>query len=391
MMRFILVALCATTFLAAPHPSFAASFEVAGWIPYWAADAGMQEASAHFSTLTTIYPFSYSVTRSGAVKDVANMQGDAWKRFTRQAKVAGIAVIPTVMWSDTENIHSVLSDPSKRAEHIQSIISMVEEGKYSGVDIDYEGKVAKTRPHFSSFLRELKVALRGAILSCTIEPRTPPESLYITVPDTLEYANDYDEINRYCDRVNIMTYDQQRADRALNEVNSGAPYYPVADTAWVSKVLDVTLASIAKDKVLVGIPTYGRELAITVSPNWFQTYKQLSAVSHGYAVDTAQTYGVKPYRNSAGELSYSYIPTSVSKKLLSDRPLSERRAGGDEVALQALAYANTSGKPITIRTVWWSDGAAIKDKVTLARARGVRGVAIFKLDGKADPLLWNAF
>jgi hypothetical protein len=41
------------------------------------------------------------------------------------------------------------------------------------------------------------------------------------------------------------------------------------------------------------------------------------------------------------------------------------------------------------RYLVWSDAQAIKDKVDLAKRLGVRGVAIFKIDGGEDPGLWN--
>ena len=62
------------------------------------------------------------------------------------------------------------------------------------------------------FLKELKAELGNKILSCAIEARTPLNSLYRTIPLTINYVNDYAVIGRYCDSVKIMTYDQQRAD-----------------------------------------------------------------------------------------------------------------------------------------------------------------------------------
>ncbi len=369
----------------------AAGFEVSGWIPYWAASDGIRDAAKHLDILTSVYPFSFSVNTNGSLKDLADMGKGAWKRFVRQAKIAGVEVIPTVMWSNTERIHEVLSDKKLRASHIEAIVKMVDKGGYDGVDIDYEGKKASTRPHYSVFLKELKAALGGKILSCTIEARTPPDSLYTSIPKNLEYANDYAEINTYCDRVNIMAYDQQRADLKLNSARAGGPYYPNADLAWVKKVMTLTSKTIDKDKLLVGVPTYGRELEVTVSPNWFQSYKQLWSVSDEYARDTADKYDVTPVRNAAGELSYSYVPTKSGAKLLSSVSLSPKDSKGDEIAARALAYANKTGKTTTVHTVWWSDAQAVVDKVALAREMGLRGVALFKIDGNEDKDLWDAF
>ncbi len=369
----------------------AAGFEVSGWIPYWAASDGIRDAAKHLDILTSVYPFSFSVNTNGSLKDLADMGKGAWKRFVRQAKIAGVEVIPTVMWSNTERIHEVLSDKKLRASHIEAIVKMVDKGGYDGVDIDYEGKKASTRPHYSAFLKELKAALGGKILSCTIEARTPPDSLYTSIPKNLEYANDYAEINTYCDRVNIMAYDQQRADLKLNSARAGGPYYPNADLAWVKKVMALTSKTIDKDKLLVGVPTYGRELEVTVSPNWFQSYKQLWSVSDEYARDTADKYDVTPVRNAAGELSYSYVPTKSGAKLLSSVSLSPKDSKGDEIAARALAYANKTGKTTTVHTVWWSDAQAVADKVALAREMGLRGVALFKIDGNEDKDLWDAF
>ncbi len=376
---------------AAPAGARAASLEISGWIPYWAVSAGVREATKHLDELSVVHPFSYSVSADGKVKDLADMSKSTWQRFIRAAHAADVEIVPTVMWSDTANIHKILSDEKLRAAHVKSITDMVKKGKYDGVDIDYEGKLAKTRPYFSLFLKELDAALGSSMLSCTIEARTPPESLYTTIPATLEYANDYTAINKYCDRVTLMTYDQQRADLKLNNARAGAPYYPVADPDWVKKVVNLTAASIDKSKLVIGVATYGREVAVTVSPNWFQAYSQISSVSDDYARDTADTYDADLFRNGAGELSYSYAPDKATQKLLASVSLPKSTKPRDENAARALAYADKTGKTVTIRTVWWSDADAIEDKVDLARSLGVKGIAIFKIDGNADKDLWDAF
>jgi spore germination protein YaaH len=376
--------------LVVPSGASAASFEVSGWIPYWAPSAGPRDAREHLEVLTAVMPFAYSVKSDGTLTDLAKMNKSAWRRLRADADEEGVRVTPTVMWSDTNAIHAILSDPKKRKAHIKEIVEMVEDGDYDGVDIDYEGKKAATRPYFSAFLEELDDELDGAFLSCTIEARTPPDSLYRTVPATIDYANDLKEIGKYCDRVNLMTYDQQRADLKLNDAAKGAPYYPVADPAWVKKVVNLMDNDIPKDKIVLGVASYGREVGLTVSPNWFQGYSSIRAVNPEAAEKTAKKYKVKPSENKAGEQSVTYLPKGTLK--VSDFPKAPSgTSSGDEVAQRALAYANKTGKTVVVNLVWWSDAKAVEDKVELARELGLRGVALFKIDGEEDEDIWELF
>ena len=58
-------------------------------------------------------------------------------------------------------------------------------------------------------------------------------------------------------------------------------------------------------------------------------------------------------------------------------------------AAGALALAKSKGKQSPVQLVWWSDAEAIKSKVALARELGLKGVAVFKLDGGQDPNFWS--
>jgi spore germination protein len=357
------------------------ALEVSGWIPYWRVTEGTRDARKQLDTIDILHPFAFSVQPDGKIKDLAGLSKYSWTRLFREARANGTLVIPTIMWSDTNAIHEILSDPKTRTTHVKRIVNLVKNGRYDGIDIDYEGKKADTKDVYSTFLGELSVALGDKVLSCTIEARTPPESLYPAgkIPDPLQYANDYVKINEYCDRVNVMAYDQQRADLALNNARIGAPYYPVSDIDWVRKVMTLALKDISADKLVLSVPTYGRGLEVTVAPDWYKAYKQLWSVSEEYAFDTAEEYGVTPARNSAGELSFSYVPEgSAFEGLFTD-------------AATALAYANSTGKTVTVNFVSWSDAEAVAQKVALARELGLRGIAIFKIDGGEDPAIWELF
>jgi spore germination protein YaaH len=266
---------------------------------------------------------------------------------------------------------------------------MVEKGKFDGVDIDYESKESETINYFSLFLKELKAELGNKKLTCAIEARTPPESLYREVPAVINYANDYKEIAKHCDRVELMTYDQQRADLLLNKSKNGAPYIPLSDADWVRKVIEFALKDIPKEKLMVGIPTYGHHWAVTVAPDWYRDYKKIGALNVPDILDVAKEYKVTPTRNKGGEMSFTYLPKSSKVKLSSALKIPKDTPKGNIVAARALAYANKTGKEVTFNIAWYSDAEAMKQKIDLAKEYDLRGVAFFKFDGEEDKKVWN--
>ena len=365
--------------------------EVAGWIPYWRDTQGIKDATKHLNVIDVVHPFAYTVTTKGELRDQAGLEKKDWKKFRKTAEKKDIALIPTVMWSDGASIHSVLSNDALRTTHIKGIIDMVEEGDYAGVDIDYESKEAETITYFSLFLKELKEDLGKKMLTCAIEARTPPDSLYKEVPAVLTYANDYKEIAKYCDRVELMTYDQQRADLKLNAEKAGQPYMPLSDIDWVRKVVLLALKDIPKEKILVGIATYGHHYKVTVSPDWYKNYQKIGALNVPDILDIAKEYKVKPSQNRAGAMSFTYIPKSSELKLSSSLKIPKDTPNGNLVSARALAYANKTGKTVDFNMAWYSDAGAMKQKIDLAKELDLRGVAFFKFDGEEDKKVWNYF
>ena len=344
-------------------------FEISGWIPYWRTATGTADALVHFATFTEINPFVYTVTDNGRLNDAGSILTDAsWVQLKQTAKQNNVRFIPTIMWSDRDAIDAVLKDPGKRAAHVQTIAQEVYAYNLDGVDIDYEGKLAKTRPYFSAFLQELYNAIGfNKWVMCTIEARTPLDSRYETpedIPPDIEYSNDFVEINKYCDRVRLMTYDQDRADVKLNALNAD-PYVPIADPKWVEKVLNLAAVDISKAKLSVGVPTYGYEhdMFPAVDGSGKTDYAQLWSFNPGYGPEIAGKVGATPSRSAAGELMFSF-PASKSPE--PSIPL-----------------------PNATRVLTWSDAEAIRQKAELAKTFGARGVSIFKIDGGQDPGLFD--
>jgi spore germination protein YaaH len=364
--------------------------EVSGWIPYWKASEGVSDATDHLDELDIIHPFSFSVQDDGTIKDLANMESRKWRRFIREARSEGVEVIPTVMWSNGGAMQEILSDDNLREEHIQNVIDIVKDGNFDGVDIDYEAKRAETKDFYSIFLKELGDELDDKTLTCTVEARTPLDSLYAEIPSVVEYANDYKEIGRYCDIVEIMAYDQGRADIKLNKENIGKPYAPVSDVKWVEKVVQLsTEQGLPKEKIMLAAPTYGYEYTLDVMPQQFAGYKRQWSLNPKYGVDTAEQYDLSPERSGAGELSFSYFPESSPYKIIDTLSDLDDVSSANQAAAKALLFANVSGWTIPVNYVTWSDAGAIKQKFDLAEKYNLRGVSLFKIDAGEDQDIWD--
>ena len=359
--------------------------EISGWIPYWRMATGTVDALIHLDTFKEINPFGYTVKQNGELFDAMHVDSAYWQVLMYAARAKKIRVIPTVMWSNTEAIHTVLKSKKLRAAHIKQIVKAVNDNKFDGIDIDYEGKKAETKIYFSAFLRDLYKAMGKKWVMCTIESRTPLDSRFDTIPKNIEFANDYVAINQYCDRVRIMAYDQQSIDLRLNDAEPDA-YAPVADPRWVEKVITLAAKTISKKKLVIGVPTYGYEYEVTPLTEGFR-YDLLWAFNQKYAFDLAGQIGISPERNSAGELSFKYMAASPA-------PAGKDTPQSNNLAFAAAAFSSSaSSTPVStttpFRLMWWSDAAAIKDKIDLARKLGVRGIAIFKIDGGEDPAMWD--
>jgi spore germination protein len=381
-------------------PASTGKLEVGGWVPYWRQASGTADVAAHLSQMTEVSPFTMTMTSDGDLNDAGDMYGELWTTFIAQAKAAHVRVIPTVMWGNGDTEHAILSDASKRVALEDQIADFVISNGYDGIDIDFEAKHAETKDYFSTFLKGLYSRMGSKWVYCSIEARMPLVNRYgyngTPPPDATEFANDYTALNKYCDRVEIMTYDQGYIDAVLNNARA-APYVPVADPAWVEEVIRLASQTIDRKKILIGIPTYGYEYSVTPAGSGFQ-YDVQWAFNPGYATQLAALLNIQPVRNSADELSFIYKPgdaniSAAAAQAAVPGSVDTTTLAANTTAPITAVYSQASiagGIQPPFNILWWSDAKAIHDKVELAKQLGVRGVAVFKFDGGEDPGIWQA-
>lgn len=396
------------------------TFTYSAWIPYWARWGGTDELLAHTDLNNTLYnsnfsatdtvsrffgatssimnidkldiisPFTFEVDYTGAFLDKGKMNQDAFLDLISIAKSKKVKIYPSVLWTDGDQMESVLKDKDLQDAILSDILFYLKKYNLDGIDIDFEGKKAESKDNFSALLKLISTSLHknNKGLICTIEVRTPLEDKYYKLnPKTkssIEYSNDYSIIGKYCDNVRLMAYDQMGDDIYLNNKNKDIYYRPVADINWVERVIKNTINfGIPAKKIVLGVATYGYKFEVSTSTNITTTnlnksdkygsillnnqsiynYSRIGSMNYFYADQLAKNLNIIPTRNSGGELEFSYASSTDSSN--------------DTPGIMKTYY------------VEYSDSQAIAQKIALAKKYKLGGVSMFKIDGNNDHNIWN--
>jgi hypothetical protein len=87
---------------------------------------------AHLTTFKEVNPFGYTVRADGTLADTAKLSQEPWLSLQKAAQAKKIRYIPTLMWSDGEAIHKILSNDTSRRALAQRIADLVKEKGYDG-------------------------------------------------------------------------------------------------------------------------------------------------------------------------------------------------------------------------------------------------------------------
>ena len=171
----------------------------------------------------------------------------------------------------------------------------------------------------------------------------------------MSWANDFSALNKYCDTVQIMAYDQiLQTERASTfEMPGDLPVAPNADADWVKNVVEYSLRYISPQKLTLGIPTYGWEFKISKTNGGWR-YAEYKSLDYSQAMAEAKAAGVAPNQTTGGELNFTF-----------------QAADGEHL-------------------VTFEDAQSIGDKITLAKKFHLGGVNFFKLDGGMPPEFYQA-
>jgi len=252
------------------------------------------------------------------------------------ARAEGIALLPLLANKDFDRaiIHSVLVSPTRRARVIDQIESLLKEGGYEGVNIDFENVPPRDRALMRAFMQELYARLHPQGLEVTIDvpakQRDNPQAAW-------SGAFDYVALGKACDSLMVMAYDEHW---------STGPPGPIASVGMVRQVLKYAISSVPREKIVLGVPFYGYD--------WPEKGRA-RGVTHTQAVELAR--------------------------------LKNARVRWDEAAPSAwFRYRDGQGKP---RTVWFETRRSLEAKLAVAQEMGIASISIWRL-GDEDQAFWES-
>lgn len=150
--------------------------------------------------------------------------------------------------SDASLTHDLLSSPSKVTALMQQITTAVYDYGLDGIVMDFENVNAEDRQQLTAFVRKLSAQLHehGAILAICVSPDQGSE---------WTAAFDYKALGSSADYIILMGYDEHWAGRA----DPGS----VSSLPWLRQGLERLLASVPADQVILALPLYTRDWAVT--------------------------------------------------------------------------------------------------------------------------------
>ncbi|MBJ80297.1 MAG: hypothetical protein CMH60_03175 [Myxococcales bacterium] len=226
------------------------------YLPYWS-----HNFSVPWHKITHLAYFSLEIDANGDITDSHGWASGFGASLVEAGHAAGVKVVLCVTLFSRPDIRTLLADPVKRANAIENMVGQVVDIGGDGINIDFEmvpgaleGESPTPKENFVTFIQELKTALNAEI---------PDNHLTIATP-AVDWSGsyDFDELAEACEGLTIMGYDYHWSGSS-----STGPIAPIdAGELWGSRDLRWTVedyiqygGSENKDKLILGLPFYGRD------------------------------------------------------------------------------------------------------------------------------------
>ena len=207
-------------------------------------DAGDSTLSATLPYLTFLSPFSYRSDLSGSLTPTFHLN----TMFSAGQRTANLLTLTNLLETggfSSQIAHAILTDQTVQDAFLENTETLLRQGGWYGVNVDFEYVYQFDRESYNQFLRRLTERMHqlGYIVVTALAPKLSDDQQGL-----LYSAHDYAAHGQTVDYVVLMTYEW------------GYTYGPamaVAPVNMVRRVLDYAAQAIPAGKILMGVPNYG--------------------------------------------------------------------------------------------------------------------------------------
>lgn len=274
--------------------------------------------------LSYFTPFTYGLSVTG---NLLPLEDAELLRITSEYATHPLLHLSTLTEQgnfSNERASLIFNDPTRQEQLIDEILATVQEKGFAGVDVDFEFIYPEERYDYITFLQNLRLRLNplGYPLLSALAPKTSD-----TQRGVLYEGHDYAGIGAAANAVLLMTYEWGY---------TFGPPLAVAPIQNVRRVVDYALTRISRQKILLGIPTYGYDWTLPYEPG----NPGAPSISPVEAVNLARQYGAEIQFDESAKSPY-------------------------------FRYTDNAGN---LHEVWFEDARSIQAKLDLAREYDLLGI-----------------
>jgi spore germination protein YaaH len=291
--------------------------------------------------MTVVAPQSVWVDGEGFV------HGEVPSPILETARRAKVAVMPLVVnpGFDRRVASALLRSVRAQQRAVTYLAYLAKRDDLVGWQLDLEYIDPADKSYYTQFVQRAAARLHreGKLLSIAVVPRF--SDVYPDADPSQEFHSgewgapyDFRALGRVVDFMTLMTYDHHA---------SNTPPGPVAGYDWVKAALEYATRRVPCQKILLGIPFYGRE--------WIQSGDLTSART----------------------LTFADAQSRIEQ-------MSVERLWDERWRAPWFQYSDVSG----LHTGWYEDSRSLEAKLELMQKYHLRGFAAWRL-GVEDPGFWT--
>lgn len=184
---------------------------------------------------------NYDLDQTGHIKarfDISNV--------LKETKAKGINTLALIQNTgfNQEMADSILKNKSLSLTLIMNSLDIVQKNHLNGINIDFENLTNSDRKYYDQFLKALYTTFHSEGYQVV---GSVPAKTNDTPHNTWTYPFDYQEIGKYADVVQLMTYDLHGPWSKPGSISSAN---------WMQQTVKYAMGKIPKNKIVIGLPTY---------------------------------------------------------------------------------------------------------------------------------------